>query len=61
MAELAADILYGWTAFTDFIGLLGILGGYWLVSRSLRGVVVGFFAAKILQFLLTPVLLGFLA
>lgn len=61
MAELAADILYGWTAFTDFIGLLGILAGYWLVSRSLRGVVVGFFATKILQFLLTPVLLGFLA
>lgn len=61
MAELAANILYGWSAFTDLIGLAGILAGYWQVSRSLRGVVIGFFAAKILQFLLTPVLLGFLA
>ena len=61
MAELASTVFYGWTALTDIIGVLGILLGYWKIDRSLYGVLVGYGAAKILQFALTPVLLGLLA
>lgn len=49
---------YIWNFATDLVGLTGFLIGYVKIGRSLEGAVLGYILIKVVQYLVTPLLLG---